>query len=266
MQIFHPIIINVVLAFMIIASFLAAVTLHECGHALAALLLGDPTPRNEGRLSLRLTPHIDSMGTLLCVILAFYPTSAALGVVASLPSGLGWGKSVKPDPWKMRVGANTGVLIVACAGILASLLIGLVTALLLYFLLLLVANNQALFGNVLIQLLLQLLSVFAVVNISMAIFNILPLYPLDGYQIVYTLLPSKQAVQFARSAPYGPFIILFIFFLLPFLAQLAGLGGFPIFNLPLLITSWSINIAGLLMGPGGTSLVTTFYAGQHMLP
>ena len=63
--------INVILAFMIIGSFLVAVIIHEFGHSLVATLLGDPTPRKEGRLSPSLRTHIDPVGTMLCVILLF---------------------------------------------------------------------------------------------------------------------------------------------------------------------------------------------------
>ena len=68
--------INVVLAFMIIACFLISVVIHENAHALVASLLGDPTPRNEGRQSLGLRIHLDPLGTLLCVVLAFLPILA----------------------------------------------------------------------------------------------------------------------------------------------------------------------------------------------
>src|SRR2546421_2070350 len=227
--------INVVLALMIIGSFLVAIPLHESGHALMASMLGDRTPREEGRLSLSLRSHIDPIGTLMCVLLAFQP---GLGV------GFGWGKPVKPDPWKMRVGANAGVLLVAWAGLIFSLLIGVLVAVLLRFL-----PIQRLDSAIAVHII-QLLIVFASVNICLAIFNLIPLYPLDGYQILYTLLPSKQAVQFAKSAAYGPLIILALFFLLPFLAQLAspGLSSFPLFQLPYYIWLGSINIIALVMG------------------
>src|SRR6266581_19509 len=117
--------INVLLALMIIVSFLIAIPLHEFSHALMASWLGDKTPRAEGRQSLSLRTHIDPIGTLMCVILAFQPM---LGV------GFGWGKPVKPDPWKMRVGPNAGVLLVAWAGPIFSLLIGLLTAVVVRFL------------------------------------------------------------------------------------------------------------------------------------
>ena len=70
--------INVVLALMIVASFLVAIPLHEFGHALMALWLGDRTALNEGRMSLSPRAHLDPLGTLMCVILAFQPGLAAL--------------------------------------------------------------------------------------------------------------------------------------------------------------------------------------------
>ena len=240
--------INVLLALMVVASFLMAIPLHECGHALMASWLGDTTPRSEGRQSLSLRSHIDPVGTLMCVILAFQPTLAV---------GLGWGKPVKADPWKMRrVGANTGVLLVAWAGPIFSLLIGLVAALLLRLL------PASVFSEPFAIRIPQLLLVFACVNIGLAIFNLIPLYPLDGYQILYTLLPSRQAVQFAKSATYGPLIILALFFLLPFLAQFSGLASFPLFRLPFYIWLGSINIASLASGgqlPGIDLLRLYFY-------
>lgn len=226
--------INVLLALMIIVSFLAAIPLHEFGHALMARWLGDQSVMDRQTLSLR--SHIDPVGVLMCVILAFQPVLAP-------PVGLGWGNPVKPDPWKMRVGPNAGVFIVAVAGPLFSLLIGLATAGIAHF------AAPFLVGNVFIVRVLQLLVVFASVNVALTLFNLIPLYPLDGYQIVYTLLPSKQAMQFAKSAPYGMFAILALFFLLPFLANLAGVGNFPLFRLSFYIWLGAMNLISLVIGP-----------------
>jgi Zn-dependent protease len=239
--------INVVLALMIIGSFLVAILIHELGHSLMAALLGDPTPRSEGRLSFSLPAHIDPVGTLLCVILAFFPVAAG-------PVGLGWGKPVKVDPWKLRGGPNFGTLLVSLGGILISLITGLLFALLLHFLPLTLLRDGV------TARILQLVIVFASVNICLAIFNLVPLYPLDGYQIVYTLLPSRQAVQFARSATYGPFIILAILFLLPFLGQISGFGSFFIFHIPYYILLGSLNLIGLVSGltPGIIVPIYTF--------
>lgn len=240
--------INVVLALMIIASFLAAIALHEYGHALMAYWLGDHTGSTQERLTLSLRPHIDPVGTLLCVVLAFQP-------LYMLPVALGWGKPVKPDPWKMKVGANSGVLIVACAGPLFNLIIGVLAGVLVHFL----ANFQQ-DGNVLLVRLLQLLIVFATVNICLTLFNLLPLYPLDGYQILYALLPSKQAVQFARSAPYGPFIVLILLFFLPFLGQFFGPGAsdFILFRLPYYIGLGAVDLVSLFSGLGNYRLVDLY--------
>ena len=237
--------INVVLALMIIGSFLVAIIIHESGHALAASLLGDPTPRSERRLSLSLRAQLDPVGTLMCVLLAFFPFT---------PVGLGWGRPVKVDPWKLRGGPNGGTLLVSLAGILTSLVVGLLFAVVLRFM------PDSLYANDIIVRIPQLILVFASVNISLAIFNLIPLYPLDGYQILYSLLPSRQAVSFARSAQYGQFIILAILFLLPFLGQLSGLGGLFIFHIPYYILLGALELIGLVMGGiDGYSLYLLLY-------
>jgi Zn-dependent protease len=219
---------------MIILSFLISIALHECGHVLMASWLGDNTPRAEGRQTLSFRPHIDPVGLLMCVILAFQP---------AFPVGLGWGKPVKPDPWKMKVKPDTGVLLVACAGIITSLLVGLIVTALLVFV------GKSLQNNILGEFLLAFLIIFGIVNIAMAIFNLIPLYPLDGYQIVYTLLPSKQALKFARSAPYGPFIILIIFFFLPFIGNLTHASSFFLFHLSFYIWQVAALVMHLLGSP-----------------
>ena len=239
--------INVVLAFMIIGCFLVAVIIHEYAHALTASLLGDSTPRTQGRQSLSLRAHLDPLGTLLCIILAFYPILAG-------PIGLGWGKPVKTDPWKLRGGPNGGTLLVSLAGILTSLVLGLLVAFLIRFLPLTSLSNPIAFRIV------QLVIVFAAANIALALFNILPLYPLDGYQILYTLLPSRQALGFAKSAQYGPLIIIGILFLLPFLGQLTNTSGFFLFHLPLYILQGVLSLISLVSGvpSGGIEFAYTF--------
>jgi len=243
--------IDVLLALMLIGSFLLALPLHEWAHAQMASWLGDRSPRADGRQTLRIRPHVDPVGLLTCVILAFQS-----GV------GLGWGRPVKPDPWKMRVGANGGVLAVACAGPIFSLIVGLAISVLIIFV------QPLLPGNVLMLFLLKFLVAFGVVNTGLAIFNLIPLYPLDGYQILYTLLPSRQAVQFSRSATYGPFIILALFFFLPFLAQLANLGSFPLFQLPTYIRLGAFSLMALVTGQPfdeGMRLLETLYVyGLHV--
>jgi Zn-dependent protease len=241
--------INVILALMVILAFLISIPLHEFGHAVAATMLGDDTPRSEGRQSLSWRVHIDPVGMLLCIILAFQPVAYLIGgSLLSGPVGLGWGQPVKPDPWKMRVGPNVGSFLVACAGLLFSLILGIIAAIILRFL------PGIWMENVFAVRLFQFIMVFSSVNISLALFNIIPLYPLDGYQILYSVLPSHQALQFARSAPYGVFIILALFFLAPFLGQLVGLGGFPLFQIPHYILLGALDIVSSIAGFNVTPL------------
>jgi len=239
--------INVILAFMIIASFLVAVIIHEYGHALVATMLGDPTPRAEGRLSLSLRSHIDPLGTLLCVILAFFQVAAG-------PVGLGWGRPVKSDPWKLRGGPNGGTLLVALGGIIMNVIVGIIFSVLLRVL------PVSLYSDAITIRIPQLITVFASVNFCLAIFNLIPLHPLDGYQIVYTLLPSRQAVSFARSAPYGQFIILLLIFLLPFLGQISGLGDFFLFHISYYILLGSMKLMSLASGFNDGALLLLYIA------
>jgi Zn-dependent protease len=236
--------IDVILALMIILAFLIAIALHEFSHALVASWLGDASPRQEGRQTLTFSSHIDPLGLLMCIVLAFQIVIAGPLGIAAGPLGLGWGKPVKPDPWKMHVkNPDLGVFLVAIAGPLFSLAIGLLTTVIIGF----IGNPLA--TNVLTQRILQFLIVFASVNIALAILNILPLYPLDGYQILYTMLPSKQALSFSRSAQYGPFIILGIFFLLPFIGSLTHASSFPLFHLSFYILQGSLGLIALLLSP-----------------
>jgi Zn-dependent protease len=219
---------------MVVGSFLVAIVLHEFGHAVVASWLGDSTPRDEGRQTLSFRSHIDPLGTLLCVMTAFQP---------GLSVGLGWGKPVKLDPWKIRrVNENAGLLLIAWAGPLFNLLIGTLVALIIRFL------PPSLYTPPFAVLLPQLLIIFASVNICLTLLNLLPVYPLDGFQILRILLPRRQSDQFARSEPYGPLIILALFFLLPFLAQFSGLANFPLFQLPYYFWLGSINIISLVSG------------------
>ncbi|MGH2480621.1 MAG: site-2 protease family protein, partial [Ktedonobacteraceae bacterium] len=212
-------------------------------HALVAALLGDPTSRNQGRQSLSVRAHLDPIGTLLCVVLAFLPVGAG-------PLGLGWGKPAKTDPWKLRGGPNVGTLLVAISGIVVSLVIGLLVAFLLQFFPVVFYTNSILYRIV------QFAVVFAAANIALALFNILPVYPLDGYQIVYTLLPSRHALKFARTAQYGPVIIVVLLFVLPFVGSITRTDAFFLFRLPFYAMQ---GIIGLISMASGKSFDGLYY-------
>ncbi len=228
--------IDVVLAFFFIVCFLLSVAFHESAHAVVASWLGDSTPIKAGRRTLNVRDHIDPVGLLLCVILSFQMVGGAVA--------LGWGRPVDTDAWKLKGGPNAGQLVVALAGPICNLILALLSAASLKLF------PNFFYDNPLLQRIPQLILVFSIVNFVMIMLNVLPFYPLDGYQVLYALLPTKQAVSYARWAkPYGMFIILAIFFLLPFLGQLAGGGGgFFLFNLPYAMLHWSVGLIGLICG------------------
>lgn len=125
--------------------------------------------------------------------------------------------------------------VVALAGPLLNFIIGLLVALIMRFAGPFLLSFDTLFA----QRLLQILLVFASVNLCLAIFNMIPLYPLDGYQIVRSLLPERAAAAFTKSAFFGLALVLALFFVLPFLAQLTGGSSFPLLRLPYYVLSGS---------------------------
>ncbi|MGB3906339.1 MAG: site-2 protease family protein [Anaerolineae bacterium] len=178
----------------IIVAVLVAIDVHECCHAWMAAELGDPTAKNLGRVSLNPIVHLDPLGTLMIL------WTALTGF------GIGWGKPVPVDPYRLRYGPRTGMGIVSLAGPLANL----TTAALL-------AVPFRMGVGVLPNFVLELLLVVSMVNIGLAIFNLLPLPPLDGYGVLMGILGSIRApwayrwsYTFARYERYGPMILLFV--------------------------------------------------------
>jgi Zn-dependent protease len=218
---------NVIFIVMLFASFVVSICIHESAHAVVALALGDPGPRNDGRISLNPLRQMAAMGTAVGIVLAFLYGGLTLG----------WGKPVRFDALKLKAGPNVGTVLVALAGPLANLALGVGGA----FALQAIPQSSQFFqdfshclpGETALQCIEgsvpwwslraeQLLFAFIVVNIGLFLINLLPLYPLDGYRVVFALLPSRQAVSFRRAEPYMELIILGIIFLLPLLLQLAN--------------------------------------------
>lgn len=178
----------------IIIAVLIAIDVHECCHAWVAAELGDPTAKSLGRVSLNPIVHLDPLGTLMILI------TAATGF------GIGWGKPVPVDPYRLRYGPRVGMGIVSLAGPSANL----ATAALL-------AIPFRMGATVLPNFLLELLFIVSMVNIGLAIFNLLPLPPLDGYGVLMGVLGSIRApwayrwsYALARYERYGPMILLLV--------------------------------------------------------
>ncbi|MBC7263834.1 MAG: site-2 protease family protein [Chloroflexi bacterium] len=148
---------------------LIAITVHEFLHAWMANYLGDPTPRYLGRVSLNPIVHLDPLGTMMMVF------TAITGF------GLGWGKPVPVNPYNLRPNRRTGMALVALSGPLANL----ITASALAIPIRLSMTMPTALGLILY------LVVFT--NIGIAVFNLIPLPPLDGYSVLQGILASIRA-------------------------------------------------------------------------
>ncbi|MEF2145316.1 MAG: site-2 protease family protein [Desulfovibrionaceae bacterium] len=169
---------------------LVALTFHEAAHGLVAYLLGDPTAKRMGRLTLNPLKHLDPLGTLIFFI-----------------ANIGWAKPVPVNPNYFRQ-PRRDMLLVALAGPGVNILLALVFAALFHMVGSLDMPEQgSLAYNVLVPVLL-ICQTGVFVNLILAIFNLLPVPPLDGSNILAWLLPPRLAIQYMALARYGFFIIL----------------------------------------------------------
>lgn len=174
-----------------------AITLHEAAHAFAAARLGDRTAQQQGRMTINPLRHIDPVGTLLVPALILLASKALGGALL-----FGWAKPVPIVQSNLR-SPRRDMGIVAAAGPGANLAMALAWGLLLK--LLLVAGVDAEFA--------YRMSVAGVlVNLALAVLNLVPIPPLDGGRIVASLLPTRAAWQFAKLEPFGvPLLIVLLF-------------------------------------------------------
>jgi Zn-dependent protease len=175
-----------------------AITLHEAAHGFAALLLGDRTAKLMGRVSLNPIRHIDPVGTVLL---------PGIGALFGMPM-IGWAKPVPVNFTALRHPRRDSVL-VALAGPGTNILLGFVSMLLFYPALHLPAPFH--------DWALNNLQNSALFNVIIAVFNMLPIPPLDGGRVLTGLLPPSLAVHFARFERYGLAILFGLFFILPLL-------------------------------------------------
>ncbi len=174
---------------------------HEFGHALVATKLGDPTPKLLGRLTMDPRSHVDPVGTLIFPMIMFLNPGFFL---------FGWAKPVPITPQNFPKPRRDGAL-VALAGPAMNLILAAVT-----FGLFLCMDNISALGldDVTTDVVAQFFQFFFWLNISLAVFNLIPVYPLDGSWILKSLLPPKWSYQLSRMDPYGFLILFGIFFLL----------------------------------------------------
>jgi Zn-dependent protease len=183
---------------------LFAISAHEAAHAWMSNRFGDDTARLLGRITLNPTAHIDPIGTLLIPIVGF-----VLGNIGG-PAGriplIGWGKPTPVNPlrWRNKDLAN---VMVSAAGIMANLLIAIVAFIILKVML--ETGALAALSETLREPVLLFLEFFLTMNVSLAIFNLLPFPPLDGSKILETFLPASARPMLEMMEQFG-FIILMI--------------------------------------------------------
>jgi Zn-dependent protease len=179
--------INIFVPFLIV---LASLTVHEAAHALTADRLGDPTARMLGRVSLNPIVHMDPIGTLLLPLIA---------AVSNLPI-IGWAKPVPVNISRLK-GGRQGFVLVAAAGPLSNIALA-VLAGIIARLLPAPTDFQSLLAPT------NILYAAATINLLLAMFNLIPVPPLDGGNVLAGLLPRSAAAAFDSLRPFG-FVILY---------------------------------------------------------
>jgi Zn-dependent protease len=174
---------------------LFAITCHEVSHGYIAWRYGDPTARMLGRLTLNPLKHIDIVGTLMIIIV-----------------GIGWAKPV-PVVYENLRNPKRDMIWVAAAGPITNILLAIVSAVVLRALV--AFANPAASGSqlaMIVEPVVLMLAFSVYINLLLAIFNMIPLPPLDGGRVLTGLLPYRQAAALARIEPYGMVIIIALVF------------------------------------------------------
>ena len=201
-----------------IIPLLFAITLHEAAHGWVASKLGDHTARMMGRVTLDPTRHIDPIGTIAIPLVLLLSSSGFI---------FGWAKPVPINFNALRNGKN-GMIWVALAGPGANIVMAICW---LFVMIVAIKMN--------ITVLIEMGRVGILVNCVLAIFNLLPIPPLDGSRVISALLPNRLAYQYNQLEQYGLYILLGLMFL----------GGFNYLVRPWveLILSW-FNYALVILG------------------
>ena len=178
-----------------IAVLILSIVIHEFSHGWMANYLGDPTAKHLGRLTLNPLPHIDMMGSVIVPLLLLVSGTGFI---------LGWAKPVPYNPYNLRDQKN-GEMLVALAGPASNLLLALIFGTIIKILLM---QGTAVNSSILV-----FFGIVVFYNILLAIFNLVPIPPLDGSKILFHFLPySARGIKETMEKNGILFLLLFIFF------------------------------------------------------
>lgn len=199
-------ILNIVITAFLV---LLAITVHEFSHGLVSYWLGDPTPKEDGRLSFNPIHHIDIVGAICLLVFGF-----------------GWAKPVMVNPQYYK-NPKLGMALTALGGPLSNFIMAFISVVLL-----------KVFENSNSQILIYSLETFMSINLGLGVFNLIPIPPLDGFKIFGALLPNDAYFAIMRFERYG-FIILVMALWLGLLNNMLSFGVYSIQHL-------FYNIVGLI--------------------
>lgn len=176
---------------------LTAFPVHEFAHAWTANYFGDDTPRLNGRLTLNPLAHLDPLGSLMMIV-----------------AGFGWAKPVPINPYILQRRSPAATMLVSLAGPMSNFLMAIIAAIPFRLGLVSIANISRTSGS-LLPTLAGFLFLFVYINLFLMLFNLLPLFPLDGEKVLEYFLPLSGARLLESIRPYGPVIFIVLIFILP---------------------------------------------------